>query len=243
MSAPQLRAGRRVYAVGDIHGRADLLQALLELIHADLRHFPVEQAELICLGDYISRGPDSAAVLDILMEQARRPSLAVTCLKGNHEDAVLKFLDGDLQMGRTWLQYGGRTVLTSYGVQPVSSELPDEELLQLRPALAGAMPAKHQDFLRSLALYAERDDYFFVHAGVRPERSLAEQAGHDLMWIRQEFLTYTEPFERVVVHGHSPAALPEVRRNRINVDTGAYASSILTSVVLTGSERRFLATV
>jgi serine/threonine protein phosphatase 1 len=243
MSAPRLRAGQRVYAVGDIHGRADLLRALLQRIRADLRHFPVERAELIFLGDYISRGPDSPAVLDLLIAEAPRLPLTVMCLKGNHEDSLLRFLDGDLQMGRIWLQYGGRAVLAAYGVRPVSTELRDDELAQLRTVLTKAIPVSHQQFLRSLPVSAERDDYFFVHAGLRPERALAEQTEHDLMWIREEFLTHTNPFERVVVHGHSPAALPEVRRNRINVDTGAYASSILTSVVLTGSERRFLATV
>jgi len=243
MTWPRLRAGQRVYAVGDIHGRADLLTALLQRILADLRHFPVRQAELLFLGDYISRGPDSAQVLDLLIGDSRRLPLEVTCLKGNHEDALLRFLDGDLQMGRTWLQYGGRSVLRSYGVPPVSGEPLDDELLQLRSALSRVIPVHHQEFLRGLPMSAERDDYLFVHAGLRPGRCQAEQAEHDLMWIREEFLTHTECFERMVVHGHSPTPLPEVRRNRINVDTGAYASAILTSVVLTGPERRFLATV
>ena len=243
VAMPRLRAGQRIYAVGDIHGRADLLKALLQRIRADLRHFPVPRAELIFLGDYISRGPDSAAVLDLLIKEAPRLPLTVTYLKGNHEDTLVSFLDGDLQMARTWLHYGGRAALSSYGIQPVSSEPPDEELLQLRATLREAIPENHQEFLSTLPVSAERDDYLFVHAGLRPGRALAEQTEHDLMWIREEFLVHTSCFERVVVHGHSPVALPELRRNRINVDTGAYASSILTSVVLTGSERRFLATV
>jgi len=243
VAIPRLRAGQRIYAVGDIHGRADLLKALLLRIRADLRQFPVAHAELIFLGDYISRGPDSAAVLDLLIEAAPQLPLRVTYLKGNHEDTALSFLDGDLQMARTWLQYGGRAALTSYGMRSPSTEPPDEELEQLRAALSKAIPANHRKFLRSLPVSAERDDYIFVHAGLRPGRALAAQTPHDVMWIREEFLTHSGCFERFVVHGHSPVVLPEVRRNRINVDTGAYASSVLTSVVLTGAERRFLATV
>jgi serine/threonine protein phosphatase 1 len=249
---PQLRPGRRIYAVGDVHGRFDLLSSLVLRIRADLGRFPVAAAELIFLGDYISRGPASAAVLDFLIEDAPRLPLEVTALKGNHEDALLRFVDGgDLEAGRTWLHHGGTSVLSNYDLAPTHSAPingtrtniapTDEELAILAAQLRRAMPSSHLALLRSLTCAVERDDYLFVHAGLRPGRPLAGQEPADMMWIREEFLTHELFFERFVVHGHTPTRLPDIRRNRVNVDTKAFESGMLTCVVLERRERRFLA--
>lgn len=241
---PRLKPGRRVYAVGDVHGRADLLGVLIARIVADLARFPVEKPELVLLGDYISRGPGSAAVLDFAIDGAAQLPLATTCLKGNHEDLLLRFVDGtDLWAGSVWLRFGGKAVLAAYGVEP-PRETPDErQLPALADALRAAMPQRHLDFLRGLPASFERDDYLFVHGGLRPGVPLGEQTPHDMMWIRDEFLTHAGLFERFVVHGHTPVDLPQVHSNRINVDTRAYESNVLTAVVLEAGERRFLASL
>jgi serine/threonine protein phosphatase 1 len=240
---PSLRSGYRIYAIGDIHGRFDRLVDLIRRIQADLDRFPVGQAEIIFLGDYISRGPASAEVLEFLSDSARELPVPITLLKGNHEDALLRFLAGDLYVGRTWLSYGGRAVPPSYGLKAVGAEPCDDELIELTQLLAAAIPRSHRTLLESLNLWAERDDYLFVHAGLRPGKPLSAQTGQDLMWIRDEFLPYDGPFEKYLVHGHTPVALPDIRHNRLNVDTKAFESSILTSAVLQAAERRFLATV
>lgn len=241
---PRLQPGRRVYAVGDVHGRADLLDVLIARIVADLARFPVEKPELVLLGDYISRGPGSVAVLDFAIDGAAQLPLATVCLKGNHEDLLLRFVDGaDLWAGSVWLRFGGKAVLAAYGVEPPQETPDDRQLPALADALRAAMPRRHLDFLRGLPASFERDDYLFVHGGLRPGVPLGEQTPHDMMWIRDEFLTHVGLFERFVVHGHTPVDLPQVHCNRINVDTRAYESNVLTAAVLEGGERRFLASL
>ena len=241
---PRLRPGHRIYAIGDVHGRFDLLEDLIRRIRADVGCFPVSQAEIIFLGDYISRGPASASVLEFLSGPVRDLPMAVTLLKGNHEDCLLRFLAGDLSIGRKWLHYGGRTVPPSYGLKTaVGAEPCDDELIELIRQLTAVIPTSHRALLESLHVWAERDDYLFVHAGLRPGKPFAAQAAEDLMWIRSEFLQYEGPFEGFVVHGHTPVVLPDLRRNRLNVDTKAFESSVLTSAVLEGQKRRFLATL
>lgn len=232
---PRLRAGTRVYAVGDIHGRADLLQVLMARILGDLERFPVAEPELIFLGDYISRGPASRAVLDCMTGAWPMPT---SFIKGNHEDLLLRLVDGqELELGARWLRFGGEAVFQSYGVAVL------DDLAASAALLKAAIPARHLDFLRTLPVSIVRDDYLFVHGGVRPGVPLGEQTDHDMIWIRYDFLNHTGLHERFVVHGHTPAPLPEVRRNRLNVDTRAYDTGVLTAVALEGGDRRFLSTI
>lgn len=232
--------GRRLYAIGDVHGRLDLLRRLCEGIDQERRAAPGLEHRLVLLGDYIDRGPESRAVLDWLIARSVEVPGTVA-LAGNHEDSMLRFLD-DLAVGPSWLYCGGRETLMSYGIEaPRYSE--DAGLLRrLQDALRAALPAPHVAFLRGLPTSHVDGDYFFVHAGVRPRVPLAEQRRADLLWIREEFLGSGEEHGKVVVHGHTISRTPELRRNRIGIDTGAFASDTLTCVVLEGAERRFIQT-
>ncbi|HWU63969.1 MAG TPA: metallophosphoesterase [Ensifer sp.] len=236
---PQIDGGRRVYALGDIHGRADLLKTVIARILADIDRFPVPIPELVFLGDYISRGTGSRDVLEFLSGEAKGLPVEIVCLKGNHEDLLLKFLfDCDLRSGLAWLNHGGKAVVAAYDVS--LPELDDEGLGTLSGRLKAAMPQPHLQFLQNLKHCHCRGDYLFVHGGIRPGVPIDAQDPRDLMWIRDEFLNHDGLFERFVVHGHTPADLPEVRRNRLNVDTRAYESGVLSCAVLQGNERRFL---
>jgi serine/threonine protein phosphatase 1 len=235
---PQVPAGTRVYAVGDIHGRSDLLDALHGVIGADLENSPAENAVIVYVGDYVDRGMDSAGVLDRLCGP---PPSGVTRipLKGNHEAMLLRFLD-EPETGGLWRQYGGTETLLSYRVD-MAEAIARGGLTALAEELARLLPPAHLNFLRSLKTFAVIGDYFFCHAGVRPGAPLVQQREADLLWIRDVFLKSDRYFGKVVVHGHTPAEEPEVRPNRICVDTGAYATHRLTCVVLEGQEQRFLA--
>lgn len=231
--------GTVIYAVGDIHGRDDLLRRLHESIKADLeKEFPNHRAQVIYLGDYIDRGPDSRAVLDCLLDHPVRGA-ACTFLKGNHEDAMLRFLDGQ-ESGEKWLLLGAGATARSYGVRlrdQHGQALPADGI---RTKLGAALPQRHLSFLRSLELCHAVGDYLFVHAGIRPGRCLAEQEPQDLLWIRDDFLRSRYRHERIVVHGHAASSSVVVRRNRICVDTMAYATDRLTCLVLKGASRRFI---
>ena len=235
--------GSAVYAIGDVHGRLDLLEDLLERIRADAGQYPDDvERRLIFLGDYIDRGPASRGVVDRLLEDPL-PGFATVRLMGNHEEAILLFLD-DLTDGRDWLTFGGLETLMSYGV-PLRA-LPNTEAAAaaLRLALASAVPRAHVDFFRNGELHHSVGDYVFVHAGVRPGVALDKQSPGDLLWIRDDFLRSRTPLpRRVVVHGHTICDLPQDRGYRINIDTGAFVSGRLTCLVLRGSERRFLTTL
>ena len=233
---PEVPEGVRIYAVGDIHGRVDLLDRLVLRIDADLVAHPIGRPVQVFLGDYIDRGPDSAAVLERLIERGRTHE--TVCLMGNHEAFLLEFLD-DPSLLTAWGQNGGLTTLLSYGVAPVIQAVPAEQA-EVSAALAKAMPKDHKDFLNALPLSFTCGDFFFVHAGVRPGTSLVRQREQDLLWIREEFLRHNAAFEKIVVHGHTPVREPEVRRNRINVDTGAYATGRLTCVRLERDDISFL---
>lgn len=231
--------GTVIYAVGDIHGRDDLLWRLHESIKADLEKGPQNRhAQVIYLGDYIDRGPDTRAVLDRLLDHPMRGA-ECTFLKGNHEDAMLKFLDGQ-ESGEKWLLLGAGATVRSYGVclrDRHGQALPADVI---RTKVSAALPQRHLSFLRSLKLCHAVGDYLFVHAGVRPGRRLAEQEPQDLLWIRDDFLRSRRRHERIVVHGHAAAKAVVVRRNRICVDTMAYATDRLTCLVLEGVSRRFI---
>jgi serine/threonine protein phosphatase 1 len=238
--APQVPPGSRIYAVGDIHGRADLLRHLHQLIHEDAYGRQAPRNVVVYLGDYIDRGKASAEVIDLLIDEPL-PSFEAVHLKGNHEDSLLRFLD-DTSVGAAWFSYGGDATLESYGVRPVAPAAPHQELLRAQRELALRLPERHRRFLAALTLAHEEGDYLFVHAGIRPGLPLRAQNPADLLWIRDEFLSSSADFGKIIVHGHSISARPDVQRNRIGIDTGAFASNVLTCLILEGSDWSFLQT-
>jgi serine/threonine protein phosphatase 1 len=225
---PLVPDGLRIYAVGDVHGRADLLKQLFSRIDEDLKDYPIAESIQVFLGDYIDRGQDSAAVLDLLIERASTHRVA--CLKGNHEIFLAEFLENPRVLG-AWAQYGALPTLASYGLKPAINAAFKEQV-ELAAELINAMPKSHSQFLADLKLCFTCGDFFFVHAGVRPGTPLARQREDDMLWIREDFLLHEEPFEKIIVHGHTPVREPDVRTNRINVDTGAYATGRLTCLKL-----------
>jgi serine/threonine protein phosphatase 1 len=231
--------GRLVYAVGDVHGSLDLLEALLAEIARDaLESRPAWRPLLIFVGDYVDRGPASAQVLDLLVSLSGSPAFEVRALKGNHEEAMLRFLD-DPWFGPTWVQFGGAETLASYGVAAPTSD-DGSAWAAAREALANSLPPSHLEFLSNLELLVKVGDYVFVHAGLDPDQSLERQVEHDVLWIRREFLGATGLGECVVVHGHTPAEEPEFFAHRIGVDTGAYATGLLTAVRLLDDARSLI---
>lgn len=228
--------GIRIYAIGDIHGRADLLADKFEAIDADLSGLPATRTLQIFLGDYIDRGPASREVLDLLIDRGR--AFPTVCLKGNHESYLIDFLN-DPEIFAEWGPFGAIETLLSYGLTPPS--VADEyERRQLAADLNLLLPDRQLHFLRGLQLSFSCGDYFFVHAGVRPGVPFAQQREEDMLWIRQDFLLHEESFERIVVHGHTPSIEPDVRFNRINIDTGAYATGRLTCLVLERDQKYFI---
>jgi serine/threonine protein phosphatase 1 len=222
--------------VGDIHGRADLLSELFMRIDDDLKARPTIDSVQVFLGDYIDRGPSSRQVIDLLIARRRRRD--VLFLKGNHEDCAMQFLS-DPTVLPAWQSIGGVHTLLSYGVNPARGDDPQSQH-KVAIALREAMPDSHRRFLRGLALSFTCGDFFFVHAGVRPGIPLQRQSQRDLLWIREDFLLHEENFGMVVVHGHTPISAPDIRSNRINIDTGAYATGRLTCLVLERDSRSFL---
>jgi len=234
---PRVPSGVCIYAVGDIHGRADVLGELFMLIDRDQRAHPTARSIEVFLGDYIDRGPQSRQVLDLLI--ARQQHRSAVFLKGNHEAYACQVLS-DPSLLSDWMRIGGINTLLSYGVEPSSWDHDEKAQHAITAAFGLALPDSHYHFLRNLALSFSCGDFFFVHAGVRPGIPLVRQSEQDLLWIRDDFLLHEEDFGKVVVHGHSPTDLPEIRRNRINIDTGAYATGRLTCLVLDAGRVRFL---
>lgn len=235
-SRPRLPAGRRIYAIGDIHGRADLLASLFARIDEDLKARPTAEAIQVLLGDYIDRGSSSRQVIEMLI--ARRLNHKLMLLKGNHEEYALQFL-GNPSLLPQWQSIGGRDTVLSYGVAAPRSQ-DEKSQREVASALLNFMPESHHRFLQGLALSFSCGDFFFVHAGVRPGIPLKQQSQHDLLWIRDDFLLHEEDFGKIVVHGHTPTREPEIRSNRINIDTGAYATGRLTCLVLEDDQMSFL---
>lgn len=230
--------GVRLYAIGDIHGRDDLLGGLLARIEADARTRLPARNVLIYLGDYIDRGLQSRQVLDRLTTRPLAGFEAVH-LKGNHEAAMLEFLR-DASFGRTWKYYGGLETLHSYGITELTLSDDPSDFERARARLEMTMPLAHRRFLDSLQLSVEFGDYFFVHAGVAPGIRLDRQVEDDMLWIRDKFLQSDAWFGKVVVHGHTPKERPVFRDNRIGIDTGAYMTNVLTCLVLERQETRVL---
>lgn len=239
---PAVPDGTRVYAVGDIHGSAHLLDALMDRICVDAEVRPgPERNLLVFLGDYVDRGLESPRVIETLIE-GPPPGFEQVCLMGNHEEAMISFLE-DIKVGSMWLRNGGGETLLSYGASlPSGMSSVNDRLEAARRSLREKLPASHRAFLTSLPLFHVEGDYLFVHAGVRPKVTLADQHRNDLLWIREEFLNSKADLGHMVVHGHTIQREPDIRANRIGIDTGAYATGILTCLVLEGTERRFLQT-
>ncbi len=228
----------RLYAIADIHGRADLLNKLLKAIDKDAKNHDDSRHVLVTLGDYLDRGPHSRKVLETLLDLPL-DRFESKHLKGNHEDLFLTFLK-EPEQGVVWLSNGGWATLVSYGFSV--EELPEtvDDLLGVRDKIIERMPTRHLDFLKSLKLHYQLGDYYFVHGGVRPTKPLDQQNEEDLIWIRGEFLQSHKDFGKIVVHGHSIVNEPEVHSNRIALDTGAFHTGKLTCLVLSGEERYFL---
>jgi len=233
--------GRRVYAIGDVHGRADLLRKLLDSIHRDATNGSYKgKPVLVLLGDYVDRGMHSKEVIDLLLSKAMSP-FETHFLKGNHESAMLEFLT-DPSIGPRWAEYGGRETLASYGVRPPRSRTSQEDWATASDELKRALPPEHLHFLRSLELSVQIGDYLFVHAGIRPGVEIEHQSEHDLLWIRDDFLNDARPLGPVVVHGHTPGPRPHRDYRRIGLDTGAYLSGKLTAARFEHDRVEFLST-
>jgi serine/threonine protein phosphatase 1 len=240
--APQgfIPEGQVVYAVGDLHGMASLTEAMINRLVRDTKKSTDLLPHLIFLGDFVDKGDHSKEVINLLVELAKREELRTTFLKGNHEDALLTFLENP-SFGPQWVSYGGGPTLSSYGIsvpelRRANAEIWEEIALQFREK----MPKTHLEFFESLPTSIRIGGYFFAHAGVRPNRSLDDQEDGDLMWIRRQFLDDKRTLSAIIVHGHSPD--PEVYKDqrRIGVDTGAYATGKLSAVRLQGTTSQFL---
>lgn len=225
-------ANTRIYAVGDIHGRADLLAETIVRIEDDLQRRPVEYAIEVYLGDYIDRGPDSKDVIDQLAVRLVRQQ--AVCLRGNHETILERFLRDDPATIHHWAQLGALHTLASYGVS-ARSGADALSPLKLQHSLRRAFPRTHTLFLQCLRNSFACGDFLFVHAGIRPGIPITQQNPEDLFWIRDEFLDSTIDHGKIVVHGHTPVDHPDIRSNRINIDTGAWRTGTLTCIAIEGA--------
>ena len=241
-AAPAVPDGTIVWAVGDIHGRLDLLQPLVEAIVADIHASVATRKVVVFLGDYIDRGPDSRGVLRLLSGLPAIQGVEWRFLKGNHEQAILGFLD-DPSAGPKWCEYGGDNALLSFGLRVPNLTHRTEGWARVAADLRHKLTARETAFLENLELSLIVGDYFFSHAGARPGVTLDRQSAEDLMWIRQPFLNSGTSFERVVVHGHTPTPRVHADHRRIGIDTKAYETGILTALRLQGCERSLLQSV
>ena len=223
--------GNLVYAVGDIHGCYKALKSLLKMIADDAAARAGDRNTiLVFCGDYVDRGPDSASVLDSLCWLRRHSPYDLYFLRGNHEEVFNAYLR-DPKQATEWLQFGGRETMMSYGVSPPEIDAPPSHHFRARADLLEAMPVSHWRFLDSLELMVTIGDYAFVHAGVRSHQPLAKQVAEDLLWIRDGFLDFRGPHEKIIVHGHSwNSEEPDIQAHRIGIDTGAYQTGILTAL-------------
>lgn len=225
---------QRAYAIGDIHGRLDLLEEILVRVEADNGGRRPARVTLVFLGDLIDRGPQSAQVIERLRRY--RPDFAKTVfLMGNHEEVLLRILAGEIDILADWLRFGGAECARSYGMDPrdLESRSGSGALKMLRESI----PKEHLKFLSSFVDTASFGQYLFVHAGIRPGVTLSHQLPEDLRWIREPFLDDPSDHGRIVVHGHTISESVEVRTNRIGIDTGAYRTDVLTALGLEDDER------
>jgi len=228
--------GTRVYCVGDIHGRDDLLEKMAERVKADMEGRSFDQVVTVFLGDYVDRSFGSMRVLERL-SRSEWPTPVIT-LAGNHEELLMTFLN-DGEVLEAWRHLGGLETLYSYGVD-VGPSIIRREFKKIQAEFAKRFPEHHRHFLNTLKTSTAIGDYFFCHAGVRPGVALDDQDRDDLLNIRDPFLFSEAEHGKLVVHGHTPSVTPEIRPNRIGIDTAAYATNRLTCLVLEADERRFL---
>jgi serine/threonine protein phosphatase 1 len=229
--------GLRIYCVGDVHGQLELLDRVANWVNDDLARSPMP-AVTVFLGDYIDRGPNSFGVVDRL-SKGEFPT-QIRALRGNHEEMILTFLQNDKSLD-AWRRYGALETLHSYGV-PVIHVMRGKGFDVAQATLREKMPAHHLEFYQKTEFCAVAGDYYFCHAGIKPGVSLDEQNPTDLMWIREEFIKAPGPFEKRIVHGHTPVGKPVVMPDRINIDTGAYANGTLTCLALEGDTTRLFTT-
>ena len=228
--------GMRVYCVGDIHGRDDLLEQMAEHVKADMEGQSFEQVVTVFLGDYVDRGFGSMRVLERL-SRGDWPS-PIIALAGNHDDILLTFLR-DEKILDAWRVLGGFETLHSYGVDVAPSSA-TRDAKKVQTEFLTRLPQHHRQFLESLRMSTTIGDYFFCHAGIMPGVPFERQSREDLLTIRDEFLLAETEHGKLIVHGHTPSVKPEIRPNRIGIDTAAYATNRLTCLVLEKDERRFL---
>ena len=228
--------GIRLYAIGDVHGRLDLLLDMHGLIRADLDRRPVHDWRIIHLGDYIDRGPKSKDVLDFLIDASERDERVISLL-GNHDDGFLTYLaTGDV--AGIFALHGGVDTARSYGVEIDFNDA--DSARHGHAALVNAVPQSHIDFIRTMPRSVDFGDFFFCHAGINHAVPLDAQDPEELIWIRTAFLKWTELFEKVIVHGHTPQSAIDIQPNRVNLDTYAWKSGQLSAIVINGAEKRFI---
>jgi serine/threonine protein phosphatase 1 len=240
--APAVPPGTVIWAVGDVHGRLDLLSPLVEAMAHDLHDSRAERKMVIFLGDYVDRGPDSRGVLRLLCGLSPTQGVEWRFLKGNHEQAMLDFLD-DPSAGARWCEYGGDRALQSWGLRVPELAHRAEAWARVAADLRHKLSQRETDFLENLELSVTVGDYFFSHAGARPGLALDRQSPKDLLWIRESFLNSPTAFERVVVHGHTPTIRVHADHRRIGIDTKAYDSGVLTALRLEGHDRSLLQSI
>jgi serine/threonine protein phosphatase 1 len=236
---PSVGEGQRYYAIGDIHGRLDLLDQLLDRIATDSKARGGAELHLILLGDLVDRGPDSAGVVRRAMKLAAADT-HIRFIKGNHEEVFIEAARGDPQSARFLSRFGGRETILSYGLSADEYEKLDFE--EMADWMLNNVPRDHVDFLDDFEDMIEAGDYVFVHAGIKPKVALANQKPEDLRWIREEFLSWRQPHEKIVIHGHTIMLEVDEHPNRIGIDTGAYNSGRLTAIGLEGTQRWYLST-
>ena len=227
--------GERVYAIGDIHGRRDLFEALIEAVESDDAARESAATTIVLLGDLVDRGPDSAGVVESAWNWKQRRKVRI--LAGNHEEMFLRSFF-DTEMLRHFLRHGGRETLLSYGID--RNELKLATLEETQKLMELAVPGRDRIFMDNFEDMITIGDYLFVHAGIAPGVALDEQKRQDLRWIREPFLSHAKPFGPIVVHGHTITGAPEERNNRIGIDTGAYNSGVLTALMLEGGSREYI---
>jgi serine/threonine protein phosphatase 1 len=237
---PSLPAGLRIYAVGDIHGRLDLLNDLLARIDRDRASRPITRSVHVFLGDYIDRGPSSRETIDRLLEHSQ--SSEAVFLKGNHEQIAIRGLTDRGPFEQWMRRLGGIETLMSYGLRR-EELMGGKSIVEIQAAFHASLPRTHLCFFRDLQLSFACGDFFFAHAGVKPGIDISRQNERDLLWIREDFLTSTDDFGKIIVHGHTPTFEVEVGPNRINIDTGAFATGRLTCLVIEESKLSIIDTL
>lgn len=233
LAAARAPEGLRIYAIGDVHGYADLLRAMHRRIDEDLRFRPAKDWRIVHVGDYVDRGPDSKGVLDFLIGRMAQDA-RIIALRGNHDQGMLDFLDAP-DASSMFATNGGPETIRSYGVS--LSTASDAAFRESARRFVQSLPSMHRRFLEQRPYSVSFGDFFFCHAGIKPTVPLEAQTPDNLMWIRREFLAYEGLHPKVIVHGHTPQEEADLRPNRINIDTGVYVREKLTALILEGDAK------